>query len=248
MAVPARVSEPTGHRMAITPSARSDTMRRWWAASIASAPSWNRSSPHHSSTRLYGIAVAASSRTCSSVTVRHDATSCTPPSGLGRRSAKSRTPTHVGRTAMRAWTVPGWSMPASMPRSGVAQVAVGSRDVLRREPVDLVDLGSAPDGDALGWRSLGVDGQRHGRVRPQRGDAGCGMADAGGGTGEVGGHHDLVAGPLEPGGHHPGSAVGRHVREAGRDGGAEQPLGQVGVQEPQVTLGMIGSRPMPLLP
>ena len=42
----------------------------------------------------------------------HGATSCTPPSGLGRRVAKSSRPTQVGRTAMRAWTVPGWSMPA----------------------------------------------------------------------------------------------------------------------------------------
>ena len=34
-----------------------------------------------------------------------------------------------------------------------------------------------------------------------------------------------------------GRAVGRHVGEPGRDRGGEQPLGQVGVQEPQISLG-----------
>jgi hypothetical protein len=35
IATPARVSEPTGQRIAITPSARSDTIRRWCSSSIA---------------------------------------------------------------------------------------------------------------------------------------------------------------------------------------------------------------------
>ena len=42
----ATVSEATGHRITITPSARSDTMRRWCSSSIASAPSMVRSGPH----------------------------------------------------------------------------------------------------------------------------------------------------------------------------------------------------------
>ena len=60
IAMPARVSEPTGHSTAITPSARRETIRRWCSSSIVSAPSRCRSGPHDRSARLKGRAVAAS--------------------------------------------------------------------------------------------------------------------------------------------------------------------------------------------
>ena len=44
----------------------------------------------------------------------------TPPSTLGFLLSKSISPTHAGRSTIRAWAVPGWSRPASMPAAASA--------------------------------------------------------------------------------------------------------------------------------
>jgi hypothetical protein len=82
---------------------------------------------------------------------------------------------------------------------------------------------------------LGVDRQCDRRVRTQRSEAGRGVTDADVGTSDIGAHDDLSAVPLEPRGDNSRRTVGRDERQPGRR--AEQLLGEVGLQEPNVTLG-----------
>lgn len=65
------------------------------------------------------------------------------------------------------------------------------------------------------------------------------MTDADGGAGGVGDHHDVLAGPVESGWYDTWGAVGPDVGQSRGDGGVQQFLRQVGIEQSTVSLGWL---------